>query len=75
MRKNLVFDDFRGWKVGPRRREAVRDYIARYPGIIARVAARAAVHRSVVSKILHGRAVSAPVEGALGREEKYAKVA
>jgi hypothetical protein len=66
----LRFEDFREWTIGPERREAVRTYLEQHKGIVARVAARGNVDRTVVSKILHGRAVSAPVVAAIEMEEK-----
>jgi len=63
------YERFKGLETGPERREAVREYLAANKGIAERVATRADVHRSVVSKVLHGRAVSAPVEQAIADEE------
>lgn len=67
--KTPRFEQFKGLETGPDRREAVRTYLVTRKGIVERVATRADVHRSVVSKVLHGRAVSAPVEQAIVAEE------
>jgi hypothetical protein len=64
------FEQLKDLEVGPERREAVRVYLLAHKGIVDRVAARVPVHRSVVSKVLHGRAVSAPVVQALMEEEQ-----
>jgi hypothetical protein len=70
------FQQFKSLEIGARRREAVRTYLAAHKGIIARIAARAGVNRTMVSLVLHGRAVSAPVEQAIGIEEnEYEQVA
>lgn len=69
MAKTPKFEQFKTLETGPDRREAVRTYLASHKGIVERVASRADVHRSVVSKVLHGRAVSAPVEQAIAAEE------
>lgn len=63
------FEQIKELETGPDRREAVRSYLATHKGIAERVAARADVHRSVVSKVLHGRGTSAPVEQAIIAEE------
>lgn len=66
---NASYRQFRDLEVGAERREAVRGYLEAHRGIVERVSGRAGVHRSVVSKVLHGRAVSAPVEQAIAAEE------
>jgi len=47
------------------RREAVREYLKRFQtfgGLHKRAAKKAKVHETMVSKVLHGTATSAPVE-------------
>lgn len=71
MSTSIRYLDFKSIRVGPKRREMVRTYMQQFPhGFTGRVSARAGVHRTVVSKVLHGRAVSANVEAALQEEEK-----
>jgi len=56
------------------RREAIRDYLAAMgTGFVASVGRRAGVSHTMVSKVLHGRAVSARVERAILDEESQAK--
>lgn len=69
MNTSQRYEQFKELETGPERREAVREYLASHRGIVERVASRADVHRSVVSKVLHGRAVSSPVEQAILAEE------
>lgn len=64
------YGEFKAMPVGARRREAVRRYLVDHRGITRRVAARLAVSPTMVSKVLHGRAVSAPVERAIEAEEQ-----
>jgi len=69
------YENFKDLEIGPERREAVRSYLAAHKGIIERVCARVKAkrddyYRTVVSKVLHGRATSAPVVEALEIEEK-----
>ena len=68
------YENFKDLEIGPERREAVRSYLAAHKGIIERVCARVKPdsedYRTVVSKVLHGRATSAPVVEALEIEEK-----
>lgn len=71
----MRFDDFKKFREGVRRREAVRTYLLEHQGLTVRVAARAGVHRTVVSKVLHGRAVSARVEQAIEDEEAAVRAA
>lgn len=75
MRASVSYASFSALRVGPRRRELVRSYLEASPGIIGRIAVRASVDPSVVSKVLHGRAVSAPVVRAIEAEERKARAA
>ena len=53
------------------RHDAVRRYLrARKRGFVDRVRRKAKVHKTMVYKVLHGSAVSAPVEEALLAEER-----
>jgi len=57
----------------PKRREAVRSYLILQrgsKGFTRRVAERAGVNPTMVSKVLHGTAVSDPVERAIFAEEE-----
>ena len=56
-------------KQTPKRREAVRSFLRRHRGITRAAAALASVDPSMVSKVLHGAAVSAPVENAIEQLE------
>lgn len=69
------FHDFRELPPGPKRREAVRDYLLRHRGISSRVADLAGVTGAMVSKVLHGSAKSAKVDRALEIEERKSAAA
>lgn len=69
MQTTVGYEQFKDLEIGPSRREAVRSYLAAHKGIVERVATRADVHRTVVSKVLHGRGTSSPVEQAIMAEE------
>lgn len=52
------------------RREAIAVYLVRSRGFTVRAAKRAGVNQSMVSRVLHGNVVSAPVEKAILQEER-----
>ena len=63
------YTDFKPLPPGPKRRERVRQYLSTHRGIRERAANRASVGTTMVSKVLHGSAVSSKVEEALMAEE------
>lgn len=63
------FSNFKDLPRGPGRRELVRIYLSSHRGISQRVAARANVSQTMISKVLHGYAVSAKVVSAIETEE------
>lgn len=68
--KSISYADFKLMRMGPRRRELVRQFLASNPGIQARIAARIGIqNRANISHVLHGRKVSAPIEAAIEAEE------
>lgn len=57
------------------RKDAIAEYLRTHERITERVAARAGVSPSMVSKVLHGHAVSRKVEESLFAEEASGTVA